>query len=107
MIGAAQTHRRLGSPWPVSRTFPLESVAMPHPFPVLAAAAAAPMLAFALHAGSPGHGDRTAPPHAAQVLPNNLCASCHGGRQVVSPASALGMRDLAVARVYPSGAPHI
>ncbi|MEI7037910.1 hypothetical protein [Fulvimonas yonginensis] len=65
---------------------------MPHPLPVLAAAA--PLLALAVHAGSPA----STAPH--RVLPKNLCESCHGGGQVAasSDASRLRTSDLAAVR---------
>ena len=80
---------------------------MPRPLPVLAVAAAAPLLGLALHAAVPAHGAGSPIAHAASVLPNNLCASCHGGGRVVSPDHAtLGTRDLMAARTYLPGLPH-
>jgi len=78
---------------------------MPHLLPALAAAVAAPLFAVALHAAST-HTTGHAPAARAAKLPNNLCASCHGGGRVASlGGAALGVRDLVAARVYLPGVP--
>ena len=72
---------------------------MPHPLHVLVVAAAAPLLGLSMHAGTTHAAGPVT--RAAAVLPNNLCASCHGGRRVVSlGADALDARDLVAARTY-------
>ena len=77
---------------------------MPHPLPLLAAVAAAPLLGLAMHA-APAHPDVPAA-HAASALPNNLCASCHGGGKVASLGhAALEARDLTAARALLPGLP--
>ncbi|MGN6281832.1 hypothetical protein [Frateuria sp.] len=78
---------------------------MPHPLPALAAAMAAPLLGLAVHATS-AHATGHAPAARAANLPNNLCASCHGGGRVASLGrNALSARDLVAARTYLQGAP--
>ena len=78
---------------------------MPHLLPALAAVLAAPLLGLAVHAAST-HAIGHAPALRAASLPNNLCASCHGGGRVASlDNDALAVRDLMAARVYLQGAP--
>lgn len=73
---------------------------MPHPLHVLVVAVAAPLLGLSMHVGAT-HAAAGPATRAAAVLPNNLCASCHGGRRVVSlGADALDARDLVAARTY-------
>jgi hypothetical protein len=65
------------------------------------AVAAAPLWALAVHAAMPGHAAGVRAAHAAEALPHNLCASCHGGGRVVSlamPDIALDARELAATR---------
>lgn len=76
---------------------------MPHPLSVLVAGAAAPLLGLAIHA-APDHALGHAADRAAAALPHNLCASCHGGGNVVSSADALDAQDLTTARIYLEGA---
>jgi len=80
---------------------------MPHPLPALAATLAAPLLGLAVHVASTHAAGAATPARAAASLPNNLCASCHGGGRVASVpvAGALGARDLVAARTYLQGAP--
>jgi len=74
---------------------------MPCPLRVLAAAVAAPLLGLVVHTAAPAHAVGVPSAHATSVLPNNLCASCHGGGRVVSSGSmALATRDLVAARTY-------
>jgi mono/diheme cytochrome c family protein len=75
---------------------------MPHPLPAFAALLAAPLLGLAVHTASTHAAGASTPARAAATLPNNLCASCHGGGRVVSNqvAGALDARDLAAARSY-------
>lgn len=75
---------------------------MPHPLPALAVLLAAPLLGLAAHAASTHAPGAMPPARAAATLPNNLCASCHGGGRVVSnrAAGALGAGDLVAARSY-------
>lgn len=82
---------------------------MPHPLPLLAAVAATPMLGLAMHA-MPSHAGASADVHvhaaaapAVANLPNNLCASCHGGGRVVS--GVLDAGDLVAAHTLLQGAP--
>ncbi|HET6805859.1 MAG TPA: hypothetical protein VFH59_10520 [Frateuria sp.] len=79
---------------------------MPHPLPALAAVLAAPLLGLAMHAASPHAAGDPVVARAAAALPNNLCASCHASRKVVSAAGSdrLATRDLAMARLYLSDA---
>jgi hypothetical protein len=72
---------------------------MSHPLHVLAAVAAAPLLGLSMHAMAT-HVAAGPAVHAAAVLPNNLCASCHGGRTSSPGAVALDARDLVAARTY-------
>jgi hypothetical protein len=72
---------------------------MPHPWSVLAAGAAAPLLGLAMHA-TPVHALGHAATSPAAALPHNLCASCHGGGNVASLAKALDARDIAAAQIY-------
>jgi len=74
---------------------------MPHPLPLLAAAAAAPLLGLAVHVASMHPGtDPVA--HAASALPHNLCASCHSSASPASlaGAGALDARDVLAERSY-------
>jgi hypothetical protein len=73
---------------------------MPHPLSVLAAVAAAPVLGLAMHAAPVHASGHHAAVRPAAALPHNLCASCHGGGNVVSSAAVLDARDVAVTRVY-------
>lgn len=99
MIGAAQAHARLGG-----RGLYKEFADMPHPLPLLAAVAAAPLLGLAVHAAStPAAGSPAV--HTAAVLPHNLCASCHGSGRVASFDRVLGKNDLVAARTYLQGLP--
>lgn len=78
---------------------------MPHPLPALAAVVAAPLLGLAVHAAST-HATGHAPTARAANLPNNLCASCHGGGRVASlGGDVLEVRDLMAARTYLQGPP--
>jgi hypothetical protein len=78
---------------------------MPHPLPALAAVIAAPLLGLAVHAASV-HAISRPPVARAANLPNNLCASCHGGGRVASlGGDALGVRDLMATRAYLQDAP--
>lgn len=78
---------------------------MPHPLPALAAVIAAPLLGLAVHVAAT-HATGRLPLARAANLPNNLCASCHGGGRVASLGrDALGRRDLVAARTYLQGAP--
>ena len=96
MIGATRAHTRLGGH--ADYRSPKELALMPHPLPLLAAAAA-PLLGLAVHVASTHAG--TAPTgHAASALPHNLCSSCHGGGNVASLEGALGARDLVAANAY-------
>jgi hypothetical protein len=82
------------------------SLSMSHPLHVLAAVAAAPLLGLSMHAMAT-HVAAGPAVHAAAVLPNNLCSSCHGGGRVVSlDAAALDARDLVAARTYLQAMPH-
>lgn len=72
---------------------------MPYPLHVLVVAAAAPLLGLSMHAMA-GRAAAAPAVHAAAVLPNNLCASCHGGRAASLGAAALDARDLVAARTY-------
>ena len=73
---------------------------MPHPLPVLAVLAAVPVLALATHATTV-FGGRPPAAHAAALLPNNLCASCHGGGRVASvDDGTLGAGELVATRSY-------
>jgi hypothetical protein len=74
---------------------------MPHPLPALAAVLAAPLLGLAVHALSTHATGAIPTPRAAATLPNNLCASCHGGKVAsIRSAGALDARDLVAARTY-------
>ena len=79
---------------------------MPHPLPLLAAVAAAPLLGLAVHATST-HVAAGPVAHAASALPHNLCASCHASASPASFASAstLDARDLLAVRSYLPGMP--
>jgi hypothetical protein len=78
---------------------------MPHPLPALSVVVAAPLLGLALHAPSTHATGRPAV-RVEAALPNNLCASCHGGRKVAALGDeALDARDLVAARTYLRGAP--
>jgi mono/diheme cytochrome c family protein len=78
---------------------------MPHSLPALAAVLTAPLLGLAVHAASTHAASRPAA-GAAAVLPNNLCASCHGdGRVAPTRRGALDARDLVAARTYLLDAP--
>jgi hypothetical protein len=78
---------------------------MPHPLPALAAFVAAPLLGLAVHVAST-HAAGHPPVARAANLPNNLCASCHGGGRVASlGGDALGVRDLVATRAYQQDAP--
>jgi hypothetical protein len=95
MIGATQAPVRLGDHQTAARSME-EFADMPRLLPALATAALAPLLGLTLYAAVPAHG--TGQPTA--VLPNNLCASCHGGGRVVSTAAALDTGDLLAARAF-------
>jgi hypothetical protein len=101
MIGAARAHRRLGGSGPLAIVH-RRSLPMPHPLPAFAALLAAPLLGLAVHAALAHTTGAPAPAPAAATLPNNLCASCHGGGRVVSnqSAGALDAGDLVAARSY-------
>jgi hypothetical protein len=99
MIGATQAPVRLGGNYQTAARSLEEFADMPRLLPVLGAAAAAPLLGLILHATAPAHG--AGQPTA--VLPNNLCASCHGGGRVVSTAGALDTGDLLAARAFLRG----
>ncbi|MGN2241947.1 hypothetical protein ACFWZU_00410 [Frateuria sp. GZRR33] len=78
---------------------------MPHPLPALAAVLATPLLGLAVHAAST-HATGHATTVRAANLPNNLCASCHGGGKVAwLGRNALDAGDLVAARTYLQGAP--
>ena len=78
---------------------------MPHPLPLLAAVAAAPLLGLAMHA-APAHPGALPAPRAVSILPNNLCASCHGrGRTGSREGAVLQTRDLVAARTFLPGLP--
>lgn len=72
---------------------------MPHPLPLLAAVAAAPLLGLAMHVAST-HATAAPASHAAAALPHSLCASCHGGGDVAARDTALDTRDLVAASAY-------
>ncbi|UGB37619.1 hypothetical protein [Frateuria soli] len=74
---------------------------MPHPLPALAVAFAAPLVGLAVHVAST-HASGALSPARAAALPNNLCASCHGGRKVATanPSGALDAGDLVAARDF-------
>lgn len=75
---------------------------MPHLLPALAVVAAGPLLGLAVHAASTHANGPMPPARAAATLPNNLCASCHGGGKLASVrgAGALDARDLVAARTF-------
>ena len=78
---------------------------MPHPLPALAAVLATPLLGLAVHAASTHATGHPTTVRAAN-LPNNLCASCHGGGKVASLGhAALEVRDLTAARALLPGLP--
>ena len=77
---------------------------MPHPLPLLAAIAAAPLLGLAVHCVST-HAAAAPVSHAASALPHNLCSSCHGGGSVASLDGSLDTRDLVATRAFLPGNP--
>lgn len=80
---------------------------MPHSLPALAAVLAVPLFGLAVHAAATHATGSMPPARAAAALPNNLCASCHGGGRVVLNRvdGALDARDLVAARSYLEDAP--